>query len=394
MQSYELQEHTRLMGEAEAAEQSGEATAARSLFKRAAQHGLAAAARELGPETQRVVLQNVRRAVAGCKAAQAGQAASSPPAATGSAPVSEVPSESWADVLGLERTRERITLSTCLARRQQRLMSELGGAAERSFLLYGPPGGGKSMIARAVANELACPFYEIAASTVLGMYLGQSESALRKYFDAAAAQPLSILFIDEIDGLAPSRQREQSSESAKRLVTELLQCLDRVKRSGGVYVFGATNLKSSIDSAVLRRFESRICLPLPGARVRESLLLRHLPWLRDAPERLAAVVARTAGFNASDLLGVLNRVKSEPLRLAHQSRHWRKTSAGLWAACGANEDGAVAMHAREVPVDGMWLRQVTPADLDLVLSTAESSVRLDEVERIYAEAGAELLDRE
>lgn len=393
MQQFELEEHTRLMGEAEAAEQTGEALAARGLYKRAAQHGLAFVQSSAGPETRRVVLGHVRRALAACK--QGPRAC--PVTKEGDVVCSEVPRESWADVLCLERTRERITLSTCLARRQRRLMSSLGGSAEMAFLLYGPPGGGKSTIARAVANELSCPFYEVSSSQVLGMYVGQSEGNARRIFDSAMAHPLSIVFIDEMDGLAPSRQREQNSEASKRLVTELLQCLDRARRSQRVYVFGATNVKSSLDSAVLRRFESRICVPLPGARMRAALLVRALPWLGADP-RLADLVARTRGFNASDILGVLNRVKSEPLRRASGALHWlvARDAAGAasYSPCAATDPGAVAMRADEVPEEAMAVPTATFEDVESALASARASVSEEEVERVYAEAGAELLDRE
>jgi transitional endoplasmic reticulum ATPase len=182
----------------------------------------------------------------------------------------------------------------------------LGINPPRGLILYGPPGSGKSHLARAVANEVDARFYYINGPDVIGTYTGETEANLRRMFNEAGHHSPSIIFIDELDAMAPKRG-ETGAHSDTRTVTQLLSLMDGLKRVDSVIVIGTTNRIDSIDPAFRRpgRFDREIFIGPPDAVGRREILeihSREMPLSDDAQDYLDEIAKRTHGFLGADLM--------------------------------------------------------------------------------------------
>ena len=182
----------------------------------------------------------------------------------------------------------------------------LGINPPRGIILYGPPGSGKSHLARAVANEVDARFYYINGPDVIGTYTGETEANLRRMFNEAGHHSPSIIFIDELDAMAPKRG-ETGAHSDTRTVTQLLSLMDGLKRVDSVIVIGTTNRIDAVDPAFRRpgRFDREIFIGPPDAAGRREILeihSREMPLSDDAQEYLDEIAKRTHGFLGADLM--------------------------------------------------------------------------------------------
>lgn len=168
------------------------------------------------------------------------------------------------DVGGCRRQMEQIREMIELPLRHPQLFKTLGVKPPRGVLLYGPPGCGKTLMARAVANETGAFFFLINGPEIMSKMAGESESNLRKAFEEAEKNAPSIIFIDEIDSIAPKREKT-NGEVEKRIVSQLLTLMDGIKQRAGVVVIGATNRPNTIDPALRRfgRFDREIDMGVP-----------------------------------------------------------------------------------------------------------------------------------
>ena len=189
----------------------------------------------------------------------------------------------------------------------------------RGLLLFGPPGNGKTFIARAVANEVNATFFSISATAFASSLVGDAENLLRALFTVARRKQPSLIFIDEIDSILTKRC-DNDQEHARKLKTEFLVQFDGVgtDRSDNVTIIGATNLPSELDEAALRRFEKKIYVGLPDYVTRKQLLDSHLRQ-KTLPNRLhqeqvKELVANTRGYSASDLKNLCREAAMMPLR--------------------------------------------------------------------------------
>merc|ERR1739838_879518 len=196
--------------------------------------------------------------------------------ALSSAIVVEKPNIQWTDVAGLDKAKELLKEAVILPIKFPQLFT---GKRKpwKGILLYGPPGTGKSYLAKAVATEANnSTFFSVSSSDLVSKYVGESEKLVKNLFEMARDRKPSIVFIDEIDSLVSSRS-DNESEAARRIKTEFLVQMQGVGvDNDGVLVLGATNIPWVLDSAIRRRFERRIYIPLPEAPARESLFRLHL----------------------------------------------------------------------------------------------------------------------
>lgn len=207
------------------------------------------------------------------------------------------------DVGGLDEELKRIREMIELPLKHPELFDRLGIAAPRGVLLYGPPGTGKTLLAEAVANESGATLLSVRGPEIIGQYYGQSEERLRDIFKEASENAPSIVFLDEIDSIAPNRDSVHG-EVERRVVAQLLTLMDGLKDRGNVIVIGATNREDSIDPALRRpgRFDREIEIGVPGRRARHDILevhLRDMPLTDDVD--IDVLAGLTNGFVGADL---------------------------------------------------------------------------------------------
>ena len=215
------------------------------------------------------------------------------------------PTFSYEDVGGLKREVQRVREIVELPLRYPEVFTRLGIDAPKGILLYGPPGCGKTLIARAVAHETNVRFFSISGPEIMQKFYGESEGYLRKLFDEATKQAPSIIFIDEIDSIAPKREELGGEHQVeRRVVAQLLSLMDGLKARGQVIVIAATNLPNALDPALRRpgRFDREIVIPIPDRHGRLEILEIHsrgMPLAKDVDlPRLADI---THGFVGADL---------------------------------------------------------------------------------------------
>ena len=216
----------------------------------------------------------------------------------------EAPSHvSYEDVGGLENELKLIREMVELPLRYAEAFEKLGIEAPKGVLLYGPPGTGKTLIARAIASETKLHFIRVNGPGIIHKFYGESEARLREIFEEATRNAPSIIFIDEIDAIAPKRA-EVLGDVEKRVVAQLLALMDGMVSRGQVIVIGATNIPEMIDPALRRpgRFDREIALPVPNVEGRQTILRihsRHMPLAPDVDlDRLAQI---THAFVGADL---------------------------------------------------------------------------------------------
>lgn len=227
-----------------------------------------------------------------------------------------VPHISYEDVGGMRPVIQKIREMIELPLRHPELFERLGVDAPKGVLLYGPPGTGKTLLARAVASETNANFYTIGGPEIMSKFYGESEERLRDVFKQAQENAPSIVFIDEIDSIAPKRE-EVTGEVEKRVVSQLLSLMDGLQSRGKVVVIGATNRINSIDPALRRpgRFDREIEIGVPDREGRLEVLQIHtrgMPLAEDVDlKRLADI---THGFVGADVEALAKEAAIRALR--------------------------------------------------------------------------------
>uniref|UniRef100_UPI00358F3CCE spastin-like n=1 Tax=Myxine glutinosa TaxID=7769 RepID=UPI00358F3CCE len=230
--------------------------------------------------------------------------------------VDNAPSVHWEDIAGQELAKQALQEIVILPSLRPELFTGLRAPA-RGLLLFGPPGNGKTMLAKAVANESNATFFSISAASLTSKYVGEGEKLVRAMFAVARELQPSIVFIDEIDSVLCER-REGEHEASRRLKTEFLLEFDGMQLDSDerMLVMGATNRPQELDEAVLRRFSKRIYVSLPEEETRLKLLSHLLakhgnPLSRKDLSHLARI---TEGYSGSDLTSLAKDAALGPIR--------------------------------------------------------------------------------
>jgi transitional endoplasmic reticulum ATPase len=264
------------------------------------------------------------------------------------------PAVSYEDIGGLEREVERVREIVELPLKYPRIFERLGILAPKGVLLYGPPGTGKTLLARAVAAESRVHFIHLNGPEIMRKFYGESEAKLREVFEEAARHSPSILFIDEIDAVAPKRA-EVSGEVEKRVVAQLLSLMDGFVARGQVIVIGATNIPEVLDPALRRpgRFDREIEIGVPNTQARLQILKIHtraMPLASDV--NLKEIAEHSHGFVGADLEALGQEVGMIALR-------------GFLSCFPFETDGAVSAELDELQVTRedflAGLKQVEPS---------------------------------
>ncbi|RLI00581.1 AAA family ATPase, partial [Candidatus Bathyarchaeota archaeon] len=230
--------------------------------------------------------------------------------------VREVPRVTYEDIGGLQDAIKKIREMVELPLKYPELFERLGVEAPKGVLLHGPPGTGKTLLAKAVANETNAAFFSISGPEIMSKYYGESEERLREIFKQAEENAPSIIFIDEIDAIAPKRE-EVTGEVEKRVVSQLLALMDGLKARGRVVVIGATNRPNALDPALRRpgRFDREIEIGVPNEQGRLEILQIHtrgMPLSGDVD--LKKIASVTHGFVGADLEALCKEAAMRALR--------------------------------------------------------------------------------
>ncbi len=215
----------------------------------------------------------------------------------------KLPDVSYEDIGGLKKEIEAIREIVEVPIKHPELFQKLGIKVPKGVLLTGPPGTGKTLLAKAVANETDSNFFEIAGPEIMSKFYGESEKKLREVFSQAEKKAPSIIFIDEIDSIAPKRE-ETHGDVEKRVVSQLLTLMDGIRSRGDVIVIATTNLPDSLDPALRRpgRFDREIRIMPPDEDARYEILQIHtrgMPLDKDVD--LKKIAKQTYGFTGADL---------------------------------------------------------------------------------------------
>ncbi|KAG8200609.1 hypothetical protein JTE90_022232 [Oedothorax gibbosus] len=301
--------------------------------------------------------------------------------------VIEKPNIQWSDVAGLLGAKEALKEAVILPIKFPHLFT---GKRKpwKGILLFGPPGTGKSFLAKAVATEANnSTFFSVSSSNLVSKWLGESEKLVKNLFEMGRQQKPSIIFIDEIDSLCSSRS-DNESESARRIKTEFLVQMQGVSSDNdGILVLGATNIPWVLDSAIRRRFEKRIYIPLPEEHARAKIFTLNIG---NTPNSLSdddykTLAKKTEGFSGADISVLVRDALMQPVRKVQTATHFKTVSGpsrsdpnitvhDLLTPCSPGERGAVEMSWVDVPGDKLLEPIVTMSDMLASLANSKPTV--------------------
>jgi len=320
--------------------------------------------------------------------------------------VQENPNISWDDVIGLDNAKDSLKETVILPTRFPQLFT---GKRKpfKGILLFGPPGTGKSYLAKAVATEADSTFFSVSSADLISKWQGESEKLVRNLFELAreSEDGRAIIFIDEVDSLCGSRS-EGESDSMRRVKTEFLVQMDGVGNTGGqLLVLGATNIPWELDAAIRRRFEKRVYIPLPEADARTAMVKLNLG---DTPNELTEeefdkTGEITDGASGADIKILVKEALMQPLRRCQKAKQFYVDEEGWYKPCDkypncpscppklssdkpgtdytCDRCGSMRMTLWDVPTEKLQAPMVLYDDFKTVMKSSISSVSPEELER-------------
>ncbi|XP_051944599.1 vacuolar protein sorting-associated protein 4B isoform X1 [Hippocampus zosterae] len=309
--------------------------------------------------------------------------------------VMEKPNIKWDDVAGLEGAKEALKEAVILPIKFPHLFTGKR-TPWRGILLFGPPGTGKSYLAKAVATEANnSTFLSVSSSDLVSKWLGESEKLVKNLFAIARENKPSIIFIDEIDSLCGSRN-ENESEAARRIKTEFLVQMQGVGiDNDGVLVLGATNIPWTLDSAIRRRFEKRIYIPLPEEHARGFMFKLHLG---STPNSLTdsdfvTLGKKTEGYSGADISVIVRDALMQPVRKVQAATHFKRVNGpsradpliivhDLLTPCSPGDPNAIEMTWIDVPGEKLLEPTVCMSDMLRSLSNTKPTVNEQDLHKL------------
>ncbi|XP_041455205.1 vacuolar protein sorting-associated protein 4B-like [Lytechinus variegatus] len=316
----------------------------------------------------------------------------------------ENPNVKWSDVAGLEVAKEALKEAVIMPTKFPHLFTG-NRTPWRGILLFGPPGTGKSFLAKAVATEANSTFLSVSSSDLMSKWLGESEKMVKSMFAVARQKKPAIIFIDEVDSLCGSRS-DTESESARRVKTEFLVQMQGVGVDNSqILVLGATNIPWALDAAIRRRFEKRIYIPLPEVQARITMFKLHMGETKTTvtDQEFRTLAQRSDGYSGADISIVIRDALMMPVRKVQSATHFRTVSGpspsdpsvtahDLLEPCSPGSPGAKEMSWMEIDGKKLLEPPVTYKDLLKALENTKPSVNeadLKKQEQFTADFGQE-----
>lgn len=300
--------------------------------------------------------------------------------------LSEKPNVRWEDVAGLEGAKEALKEAVILPVKFPHLFKG-NRKPTTGILLYGPPGTGKSYLAKAVATESNSTFFSVSSSDLVSKWMGESEKLVKQLFAMARENKPSIIFIDEVDALTGQRG-DGESEASRRIKTELLVQMNGVGNDPqGVLVLGATNIPWQLDSAIRRRFEKRIYIPLPDLASRTKMFEINVG---DTPCNLSKEDYRslgqmTEGYSGSDIAVAVKDALMEPIRKIQMATHFKNVSEDpdkkKYTPCSPGDPLAIEMSWVDIEADELQEPALTIKDFLKAIKTTRPTVNEEDLRK-------------
>jgi transitional endoplasmic reticulum ATPase len=235
----------------------------------------------------------------------------------------EIPNVKWTDIGGLKKVKDELIEAVEWPLKRPETFQRLGINPPKAVLLYGPPGCGKTMLAKAVATESEANFIAIKGPELLSKWVGESEKGVREIFKKARQTAPTIIFFDEIDAITPRRGLEYGSHVTETVVNQILTELDGIERLENVIILGATNRPDMIDPSLLRpgRFDRLVLVPLPDKEARDEILRVHTKSMPLRGVSVEELAKRTEGYSGADMEALCREAAMSALREDSEAGH-------------------------------------------------------------------------